>query len=127
MPGIGYIGLVASRTRGEAVLSAMDLTSEERDRVQSPAGIWIGARTAEEIGLSIMAAVVKAVRVDGITAPALPPAAPEQAIDPVCGMTVVITPSTPHLSAGGTDVWFCGTGCRDRYAEQAAEQVGGRA
>jgi xanthine dehydrogenase accessory factor len=125
--GVGYIGLVASHTRGEAVLSAMDLTPDERARVQTPAGISIGARTAEEIGLSIMAAVVKAVRVDGVTAPTGGVRAPEQAIDPVCGMTVVITSTTPHLSVDGRDHWFCGSGCRDRYAEQASGQSAGRA
>jgi xanthine dehydrogenase accessory factor len=124
---VGYIGLVASHTRGEAVLTAMDLTPDERARVQTPAGISIGARTAEEIGLSIMAAVVKAVRVDGVTAPAGRVRAPEQAIDPVCGMTVVITPTTPHLSVDGREHWFCGPGCRDRYAEQASGQSAGQA
>jgi xanthine dehydrogenase accessory factor len=115
--GVGFVGLVASRTRGESVLAAMDLTTEERARVHTPVGVAIGARTAEEIALSIIAAVVKAIRVDGVTAPVgEQPAQPVQAVDPVCGMTVVITPATPWLSAGGQDYWFCGAGCRDRYA-----------
>jgi xanthine dehydrogenase accessory factor len=115
--GVGYIGLVASHVRGDAVVASMGLTAQERARVQTPAGLAIGARTAEEIGLSIMAAVVKAVRLDGVTAPALTAPAPEQAVDPVCGMTVVITAATPHLSLGGRDHWFCGPGCRDRFAQ----------
>src|ERR1700722_9820912 len=52
---VRFIGLVASRRRGEAVLDAMELTKQERDRVHTPVGLDIGARTAAEVALSIMA------------------------------------------------------------------------
>ena len=95
----------------------MDLSEEERSRVHTPVGIDIGARTAQEIALSIMAQVVKAVRRGELVAPA-PGAIPEvvQAVDPVCGMTVVVGPDTPHRSVDGSEVWFCSSGCRDRFA-----------
>ena len=65
-----------------------------------------------------MAEVVRAVRVEGLDrrragAGARPPSRP---IDPVCGMTVVIGPDTPHLTVDGREHWFCGAGCRDRFA-----------
>ena len=68
-----------------------------------------------------MAEIVRAVRVDGLAAagPAPAPSA-VQAIDPVCGMTVVIGPDTPHLTLDGHEHWFCGPGCRDRFAADAA-------
>jgi xanthine dehydrogenase accessory factor len=68
--GVRFVGLVASRKRGAAVLDELELTKEERLRVHTPLGIEIGARTAEEIALSIMAEVVRAIRVDGLVAPA---------------------------------------------------------
>ena len=37
------------------------------------------------------------------------------AIDPVCGMTVKITPATPHDEHGGKPYYFCSTRCRDRF------------
>jgi xanthine dehydrogenase accessory factor len=114
--GVPFIGLVASRVRGAAVLDEMGLTDTERARVRTPVGLDIGARTAEEIALSIMAEVVRAVRVDGVTAtPSRPVAQPVQVIDPVCGMTVVVDSDTPHVGDADGDHWFCGTGCRDRY------------
>src|SRR5262249_18005486 len=107
--------------RGTALLDAMGLTAEERERVHTPAGIEIGAQTPSEIALSILAQVVRAIRVDGLAAqPADTPMTPEQAVDVVCGMTVVIRPETPHLSIGGIDHWFCSAGCRDSFAEQSA-------
>jgi xanthine dehydrogenase accessory factor len=114
--GVPFIGLVASRVRGAAVLDEMDLTAMERARVRTPVGLDIGARTAEEIALSIMAEVVRAVRVDRVTATeAVPVAQPVQVVDPVCGMTVVVDSDTPHVLDADGDHWFCGTGCRERY------------
>ena len=53
--GVPYIGLVASRRRGAAVLSSLDIPA---DRVHTPAGLDIGARTPAEIALSIYAQMV---------------------------------------------------------------------
>jgi xanthine dehydrogenase accessory factor len=119
--GVGFIGLVASEVRGSAVIDSLDLNPEERAVVHSPVGLAIGARTAEEIALSILADVVRAVRVDGLVAPkSARPSAPVEAIDPVCGMTVTVMDDTPHLVVDGVDHWFCNPGCRTRYAEEVA-------
>lgn len=56
--GVPYVGLVASRRRGEAVRDALDVAEEERARLRTPAGLDIGARTPAEIALSILAEVV---------------------------------------------------------------------
>ncbi|MFK8024877.1 MAG: XdhC family protein [Ilumatobacter sp.] len=118
--GVEFIGLVASRTRGDAVLASLDLHDDERSRVHSPVGIDIGARTAEEIALSILASLVRAIRVDGLAAPAITePSRPVSATDPVCGMTVTVVDDTPHFRHDGTDHWFCNPGCRTRFAEEA--------
>lgn len=118
--GVGYIALVASRRRGTAVLDELGLDAAERARVHTPAGLDIGARTAPEVALSILAEVVTAVRRQSATdAPTARAPAPAQATDPVCGMTVTIMPETPHLTVAGADVWFCNVGCRDRYAAVA--------
>ncbi|AXO37132.1 XdhC family protein [Micromonospora echinospora] len=114
--GVGHIALVASRTRGAAVLDELALSDAERARVRTPAGLEIGARSPQEIALSIMAEVVRALRVDGLSSsPAAPVALPQQAVDPVCGMTVLIGPDTPHVRIDGTDHWFCCPGCLDRH------------
>lgn len=116
--GVGFIGLVASRRRGEAVLAEMGLTDTERARLHTPVGIHIGARTAEEIALSIMAGVVRAVRLEGLAAPAVADR-PVEVVDPICGMTVVVGPETPTVRLDDGDHWFCSAGCRDQFAAQA--------
>jgi xanthine dehydrogenase accessory factor len=110
---IPYIALVASRRRGSALFDELGLDEREKARIHSPAGLDIGARTAPEIALSILAEVVEAVRA---RPPMRPPAPPAEAVDPVCGMTVTVTPVTPHLTTEDGELWFCGTGCRDRHA-----------
>jgi xanthine dehydrogenase accessory factor len=119
--GVEFIAVVASRRRGKAMLDSLGLSAAERERVHTPAGIEIGALTPAEIALSTLAEIVRAIRVDGLTAKAVDaPAQPLQAIDPVCGMSVVVGPDTPHLAVDGVDHWFCNPGCRDRFAEQPA-------
>jgi xanthine dehydrogenase accessory factor len=119
--GVGFVALVASRRRGAGVLDEMALSAAERERVHTPAGVDIGARTPQEIALSIMGEVVQAIRVDGLTAPpGQPREAPTEAIDPVCGMTVFIGPDTPHAVVGGQDYWFCRPGCLETFTRPAA-------
>lgn len=66
--GVGYIGLVASRVRGASILTALDLTDAERVRVHTPVGLPIGAKTPAEIAVSIVAEVIKSIRIDGLKA-----------------------------------------------------------
>jgi len=112
--GCEYVGLVASRVRGAAVLAdlrAGGVAEDELARVRTPAGLDIGARTHAEIALSILAELVAARR-----APAVAPVAPpREAVDPVCGMTVVVGPDTPTAGAAA----FCCEGCREAWLARA--------
>jgi xanthine dehydrogenase accessory factor len=56
--GVPYVGLVASRKRGKAVVDSLEISDDDRARVHTPAGLDIGARTPEEIALSILAEIV---------------------------------------------------------------------
>ena len=70
--GVPYVGLVASRKRGHAVVDSLEVSDDDRARVHTPAGLDIGARTPEEIALSILAEIVATRR-----AKATPPVAHE--------------------------------------------------
>ena len=45
---------------------------------------------------------------------------PATAIDPVCGMSVAMVPSSLSADVDGTTVWFCGPGCRTAYLADPA-------
>jgi xanthine dehydrogenase accessory factor len=117
--GCEYIGLVASRTRGPAVLDALrdaGVPEEQVERIRTPAGFDIGARTHEEIALSILAEIVETRRRPAVPSAGALAAPPREAVDPVCGMSVVVGPETPV--AGGHA--FCGPDCRDAWLEHAS-------
>lgn len=149
---VPYIGLVASRRRGAGVLAELaqsrpDLARIAAGRVHSPAGLDIGARTAAEIALSIIAEVVSArlhsaAPQDAGSSPAVgsgnaakaggEPAGGSGSItatDPVCGMTVAAVESSLHLDHDGNRFYFCGPGCLrafsanpDGFAESSAAE-----
>jgi xanthine dehydrogenase accessory factor len=119
--GVPYVGLVASRTRGSAVLGSLDVPDELRARVHSPAGLDLGGGTAAEIALSILAELV-AERRAAVRASSSP-VEPATAVDPVCGMTVAAVPASVHLETDDGVRWFCCTGCRDAYAADPTRHV----
>jgi xanthine dehydrogenase accessory factor len=116
--GVPYVGLVASRTRGAAVLASLDVPDELRARVHSPAGLDLGGGTAAEIALSILAELVGERR--AAAAERTAPVEPATAVDPVCGMTVAAVDATLHADVEGVRTWFCGEGCRSAFLADPA-------
>jgi xanthine dehydrogenase accessory factor len=119
---VPYIGLVASARRGRAVLDGAGLTDEQRARVRTPAGLDLGARTAEEVAISILAEIVsiRPTRLLAAAPSAGAGAPPAPTVDPVCGMTVFPDEAGIHLEHAGRAVWFCGRGCLEAFAADPA-------
>lgn len=128
--GVPYVALVASPTRGAAVLASLNVDAEQRARVFNPAGLDLGGRTPGEIAVSVFAQLVAErfrLRSAGLAgaAGALPLAVspgeadamlePPSAIDPVCGMTVAALPTSLHYEHAGTTHYFCSPGCRAAF------------
>ncbi|MDP9228030.1 MAG: XdhC family protein, partial [Actinomycetota bacterium] len=143
--GVAYVGLVASRRRGDAVRDSLELPDELRARLHTPAGLEIGAHTPEEIALAILAEIVALRRLgeggaDGgpiataasengddrpVEAPpstaAPQPTSTEVAIDPVCGMEVAVSEASIQLERDGERYYFCREDCRDTFVAQGAD------
>ena len=71
LSAVPYVGLVASRTRGAAVRESL---SADTERLRTPAGLDIGARTPEQVALAILAEIVS-VRSTAEPAAGPPPSA----------------------------------------------------
>jgi xanthine dehydrogenase accessory factor len=116
----GYVGLVASAKRAATVLAALEASGFDDEalvRVRSPAGLDLGPLRQEEIAVAILAELVSWRHTR--EAPAAPPV---EAVDPVCGMTVVAGTGEQATHAGVT-YWFCGAGCRRRFEEDPARYL----
>jgi xanthine dehydrogenase accessory factor len=124
--GTPYVGLVASRVRGAAVLQELreaGVPENLLERVETPAGLDIGARTPAEIAVSILARVIEVRRRGGATTGLAGPVVAVQTLtglDPICGMTVVVGADTPSRERDGETYWFCCDGCARAFDEQRA-------
>lgn len=113
-----FIGLVASRKRGDVVkgfLADRGFPAARLDRVKVPIGMDLGHTTHREIAVSILAELV-ALRAAGElkarTRTMLPLLEPQEVIDLVCGMTVQAVPGNRPFEYQGTTYYFCAMGCR---------------
>jgi xanthine dehydrogenase accessory factor len=115
--GAGYVGLVASARRAGVVTAALrerGLDEEALASVRSPAGLDLGPCSQEEIAVAILAELVAWRHTRPLAA-----AAPTEAVDPVCGMTVSLAGALT-AEVDGVTYAFCCAGCRDRFLEVRA-------
>jgi xanthine dehydrogenase accessory factor len=124
-----YVGLVASPRRGAGLveeLRADGVTDEQLERLEYPAGLAIDARTPAEIAVSILARIIQTRRGGGYEPPLKAPTTespPQFAVDPICGMTVMAEPSTPHVEHDGETVYFCCEGCKTKFQQEHMDAV----
>jgi xanthine dehydrogenase accessory factor len=135
-----YVGLVASPTRANVVRAWLrDETALADDRLaalRAPAGLDLGAETAEEIALSILAELVQVRRGrapfvaapgpatlagEELAATPIQPVADDIVLtDPVCGMTVDRARARHLAEHEGVVYAFCSIGCRTRFIKEPA-------
>lgn len=118
-----FVGLVASRRRGEAVLGYLadrGVPQHLLDRVHVPVGLDLGHTTHREIAVAILAQLVQLRAAGAFTSSGEQTVVTAEAVDPICGMTVRADASShPYDHDGGT-YYFCGVGCRDAFARNPA-------
>jgi xanthine dehydrogenase accessory factor len=138
-----YVGLVASPTRAAVVRAWLreeaGIADERLAALRAPAGLDLGAETAEEVALSILAELVQVRRgrADFVAAPgpatvAGGPVAPLELqpvvddivlLDPVCGMTVDRAHARHLAEHDGVVYAFCSIGCRTRFMKEPTAYV----
>ena len=125
------IWLIASRRKAEKLRAYLKERGHDPARVNAivgPAGLPIGAATPEEIALSVLAAVVQALRT-GAAPPAeaddaqAAPDAAAPAIDPVCGMQVDPATAKHRSEYRGKSYYFCCPHCKQAFDKNPAELV----
>jgi xanthine dehydrogenase accessory factor len=121
-----YVALVASRRRAAFLteeLRSRGVAPETIARIRNPAGLDVGARTPEEIAVSIMAEIIQ-VRRQRRAVPAVEAAAAAGAtvaVDPVCHMDVDPTTAALHAVHAGATYYFCSEVCLRRFEANPTE------
>lgn len=116
-----FIGLVASRKRGDTVrgfLADRGHSARSLERVRVPIGLDLGHTTHREIAISILAELVQLRAAGELKArprTLLPVIEPEEVIDLVCGMTVAAIPANRPFEYRGTTYYFCAAGCKAAF------------
>jgi len=118
-----YVGLLASRRRAEAVLEALrerGFGDDALARIRSPAGLDLGPSSQEEIAVAVLAELVawRHTRWPGVETLLA------EAVDPVCGMTVVVERAAATAVYEGATYHFCHAGCRARFEADPELYVG---
>ncbi|MGH3872631.1 MAG: XdhC family protein [Pseudonocardiaceae bacterium] len=126
--GPAYIGLVGSRPRAESVLgyvASRGVPKETLDRVKVPAGLDLGRVSHREIAVGVLAELVK-LRAAGQLVKGSPVEIVEiqEALDPVCGMTVEVGSARHKTDHDGTMYYFCCAGCRKSFEEDPVAFIG---
>ena len=115
-----YVGLVASRKRAESVLAYLrdrGASDERLARVHAPAGLDLGSVATDEIGVAVLAELVRLRAEEGLGAVAVAAPSPEthEALDPVCGMTVQVASARHRSVYEGRTYYFCSAGCLAKF------------
>jgi xanthine dehydrogenase accessory factor len=123
-----YLGVIASPKRFAQLrdaLLARGVSREALERISAPAGLDIGARSPEEIALSIMAQIVERRRRTAVQPPKIAeaPEGPREAIDPVCGMSVTVAGARHTAEVSGTRYYFCCAGCGTKFLAEPARYL----
>jgi xanthine dehydrogenase accessory factor len=116
-----FVGLLASRKRAgsvKGVLRQQGLEPDQLDRIHNPVGLAIGARTAAQVAVSILAVIIAAAPATAELEEDALGAADRFASDPVCGMDVEIDGARVTAEAGGRTFFFCSESCRSMFVAE---------
>jgi xanthine dehydrogenase accessory factor len=124
-----FVGLVASRKRGEALLAYLaerEVPQHLLDRVRTPVGLDLGHTSHQEIAVSVLAELVMRRAAGEFSIASAPPQRQPgtvEVVDPVCGMTVVADHLHFPVEHEGTTYWFCCAGCSTSFAADPARYL----
>jgi xanthine dehydrogenase accessory factor len=117
-----YFGLVASEKKAKALFEyvrEVGTPDEQIDLIKCPAGLEIGAETMSEIALSVVAEIIQIRRAGAVQEPQVS----NDAIDPVCGMTVDTRTAKYRSEVEGKTIYFCCLRCKETFDRPQMAQL----
>ncbi len=120
-----YIGFVSSRKKRDQVMDFLLQSGQDKnklDRIHSPAGIDINAKTPEQVAISILAEIIQVQTSSQPTSgfskydeTREEAGKPKFYINPVCGVPVDIKNPKHVIDYKGELIYFCCDGCKEKF------------
>lgn len=114
---VEYVAFVGSKRKTDILkkeLYAKGISQERLNSMINPAGIDIKARTPSEIALSILAEIIKVLRIQVNLMEENNIDNEESFVDPVCGMSVKSN-KTNFFEFKSKNFYFCCNGCKSKF------------
>jgi xanthine dehydrogenase accessory factor len=128
-----YVAFVASKTKATKVMDYLrerGIQPEKVSQVRAPAGLNIGAKSPEEIAVSVLAEIIQ-MRANAAKAALQPkvvssvsselPVIQQEVKDPICGMMVNKSKAKHQTEYQGSMFYFCCAGCKQAF-EKSPQQ-----
>ncbi len=122
-----FISMIISKKKASSLFDQLNKTNLSKERISKikfPAGLDIGARTPEEIALSVLAEIIKEKDktiskekiVDEIKKDS-------KKKDPICGMLVDPITASDSYNFNGKIYYFCCSGCKEKFQTETSSHV----
>ncbi len=115
-----FLSLIVSRKKASSLLSQLGkkgISKDEISKIKFPGGINIGAKTPEEIAVSVLAEIIEEMNSFESKEQVIIEMSKEaEELDPVCGMEVAPNKAVDSFEFDGRIFYFCCSGCKDKFA-----------
>ena len=122
-----FLSLIVSRKKASSLLDQLEkqgIDKGEISKIKFPGGMNIGAKTPEEIAISVLAEIIEEKNSLDIKEQVIIEMNPEtKELDPVCGMLVTPNKAQDSFEFDGSIFYFCCSGCKDKFAQEPSSYI----
>ncbi len=115
-----FLSLIISRKKASSLLDQLEkqgIDKDEISKIKFPGGMNIGAKTPEEIAVSVLAELIEERNSLDIKEQVIIEMNEEtKELDPVCGMSVNPKKVSDAYEFDGSIFYFCCSGCKNKFA-----------